>query len=83
MSRYDPEHPGFLVWNPDARYPRFDHDTADDARREAERLARENPGQDFYVMAPVMAVSSVPPAPQDREVVASLITATARTRIPF
>lgn len=40
-----------IVWNPDGmRPPRFRHDTADSARKEALRLGTENPGQTFYVL---------------------------------
>ena len=43
--------PFYIIWNPDgARPPKFRHDTFVAARREAERLALENPGSQFFVM---------------------------------
>lgn len=40
-----------IVWNPDGmRPPRFRHDTADSAKKEAIRLGTENPGQTFHVL---------------------------------
>lgn len=44
---------GFLVWNPQANYPRVVHDTFERAEAEAERLAACNPGERFVVMSPV------------------------------
>ena len=45
---------GFLVWNPTAGLPTVTHDTLDRALAEAERLTKANPGQRFYLMAPVI-----------------------------
>lgn len=48
----------FLVVNPDRinfHPPTFIHDSLDTATKEAERLARENPGQTFHVVASVLA----------------------------
>jgi hypothetical protein len=50
----------WIVWSPEGdRPPRHRHDSYESARREAERLARENPGRRFYAMM-AMSVSSVP-----------------------
>ena len=43
----------FLVWNPNANFPRYRHYSRDSAIREARRLADANPGEQFFVMAPV------------------------------
>lgn len=59
MSRYP--HPGFLVWNPEANLPKVRHLTMGEARREAERLAKQHPGQRFFVMAPEGAAIVPPP----------------------
>lgn len=56
-----PDHPScnappfWFVWNPSNRPPSFKHTTASGAMDEAERLARENPGQTFIVLESVMA----------------------------
>lgn len=39
----------WLVWNQDGRVPRFRHKDKLAAEREAERLARMNPGERFYL----------------------------------
>lgn len=45
MSRF------YIVWNPaNLKPPAARHPTADLARSEAERLARLNPGQEFYTL---------------------------------
>ena len=44
--------PFWLVWNPNGRAPTQKHASADLAEKEAERLARMVPGQEFYVLAP-------------------------------
>lgn len=41
----------FMVWNPERNAPTFRHPTRWSAVNEAERLARENQGQSFYVLA--------------------------------
>ena len=43
----------WMVWNPDGRGPRYEHMSRSNADREAQRLARENPGQEFYVLKAV------------------------------
>lgn len=43
----------WLVWNPRGGAPTHQHPTLHQARAEAERLARMNPGQDFFVLATV------------------------------
>jgi hypothetical protein len=45
----------FLVWNPARGLPTRSHNTLESAAAEAFRLWNANPGQRFYVMAPVMA----------------------------
>lgn len=40
----------WMVWNEGNRSPAFKHWTADSAMIEAERLARQNPGQKFHVL---------------------------------
>lgn len=41
----------FLVWCPTGtKSPRFRHETYEDAVKEAERLAKDVPGQEFYVL---------------------------------
>jgi hypothetical protein len=42
--------PGYLVWNPAARLPTMRHYDKKSAVAESERLARANPGQQFFVM---------------------------------
>lgn len=39
----------WLVWNLEARNPRFRHNSQSAAEEEAKRLAAQNPGQAFYV----------------------------------
>jgi hypothetical protein len=46
--------PFWLVWSPTGqRPPRYQHPTYGSAQVEADRLARENPGCQFYVLQPV------------------------------
>lgn len=40
----------FLVWNSRGRNPQYRHGTEGEAKREARRLARQNPGQTFVVL---------------------------------
>lgn len=40
----------WMVWNPQGRAPTHKHPSPDQALTEAERLARLNPGQKFYVL---------------------------------
>lgn len=40
----------YVVWNPSSGYTKYKHDCVSDARREAERLAWEHPGQEFHVL---------------------------------
>ncbi len=41
----------YLVWCPNGPTPpTYRHETEGNARREAERLAREKPGQEFFVL---------------------------------
>jgi len=50
--------PFWLVWSPQgAMPPRHRHASEADAVNEAERLAAENPGRDFYVVAPTYRVT--------------------------
>lgn len=48
--------PFYLVWHEDGGEPRQKHADQHLAEREAERLARVNPGDRFYVLAPVAAI---------------------------
>ena len=40
----------WLVWNHNGGVPTVQHETAQSAKTEAERLARNNPGQQFHVL---------------------------------
>lgn len=42
-----------MVWCPEGRAPTVKHDTFQRAVNEAERLARANPGKQFYVLQAV------------------------------
>jgi len=48
--------PFFLVWCEDGGSPTFKHETAYHAEQEARRLARQNPGQRFCVLAPMARI---------------------------
>lgn len=48
--------PFWLVWNPEGRAPTHKHDSPQSAAREAERLARLNPGQEFVVLKATASV---------------------------
>lgn len=43
----------WTVWRTDGRVPKFKHATLKEARDEASRLAKENPGALFYVLETV------------------------------
>lgn len=43
----------WMVYGEGQRAPTFKHDSPQEARREAERLARTNPGIKFFVLAAV------------------------------
>lgn len=43
--------PFWVVWNPQGNNPTMRHQSREAAQDEAERLARINPGQNFYVLA--------------------------------
>lgn len=40
----------WLIWNPNGKAPTVQHDSEKAARTEAERLARCNPGHQFYIL---------------------------------
>lgn len=40
----------WMVWREGSRTVTYKHETEKSARQEAERLARENPGEKFYVL---------------------------------
>lgn len=40
----------WLVWSPDGHNPQHRHATDTLAKQEAERLARSNPGKEFFVL---------------------------------
>ena len=42
-----------VVWNPDHGLPYHRHDTMEEARTEATRLASATPGENFYVLVAV------------------------------
>lgn len=44
--------PFWLVWRRGGRTPVYEHDSYIGARAEAERLAKANPGDRFYVLSP-------------------------------
>lgn len=46
----DPEAPFWFVWNPQGHAPTFRHSSNQGAIAEAERLARLNPKQRFFVL---------------------------------
>lgn len=46
---------GFMVWNPARGMPTMVHDTIEQASAEAERLTRQNPGEHFIIMSPVLS----------------------------
>lgn len=52
-------HPGFLVWSPAGALPNKQHTSIKAAQDEAERLAKQKPGQRFYVMVPIGAAEAV------------------------
>ena len=44
--------PFYIIWNPKGSAPpKYQHAILGDAEKEARRLAIENPGNDFFVMA--------------------------------
>lgn len=43
----------WVVWNPESGPPSFRHRSRNEARSEATRLARQNPGQEFFVLAAI------------------------------
>lgn len=53
----DSQVPFYLVWSPTGSTPpRYCHGTQDAAEAEADRLARANPGKNFFVVAPLYSV---------------------------
>lgn len=55
---YSPAAPFWLVWCEDARPPMHKHRDRDAAEAEAARLANENPGRGFHVLAVMATVST-------------------------
>lgn len=49
----------WLVWNPEGRNPQYRHCNEDEAQAEATRLARQNPGQSFFVLHATLKVQAV------------------------
>ena len=41
----------YVVWSPQGFAPKFRHGSETSAEEEAKRLARENPGKKFHVLA--------------------------------
>lgn len=50
----------WMVWNPAGHAPTYEHRTATSARQEAERLLKEYPDSQFYVLEAVGMVSMKP-----------------------
>lgn len=48
--------PFWFVWNADGRSPSYKHSNAVSAVKEADRLARVNPGETFVVLQSVCSV---------------------------
>ena len=48
----------WMVWNPHGRSPTYRHESRESANKEAQRLARDNPGQVFVVLKAVGAFKS-------------------------
>lgn len=48
--------PFWLVWDPNGNAPTVKHETQKSAENEAERLARLNPNQCFYVLMPTCEI---------------------------
>jgi len=46
----------WMVWCPTGRSPMFKHESADSARKEAQRLAGENHNSEFYVLQAIARV---------------------------
>lgn len=46
----------WVVWNPNGQNPRYRHASRLDAEQEAGRLARANPGKEFFVLAAATVV---------------------------
>lgn len=51
----------WMVWSPQGRAPVHKHTTRAGAFTEASRLAKANPGSDFYVMKAVGGATAGPP----------------------
>lgn len=49
-------HKFWMIWNPEGYQPRVMHYSRPSADAEAERLAQENPGQQFFVLKAVSGV---------------------------
>jgi hypothetical protein len=59
--------PFYVVWNPKGPHsPRERHSAMHLAEAEAERLAVQNPGQDFYVLATVSRTRTTKPIEVER-----------------
>ena len=51
----------YMVWNPSGAQPRHQHASLELAEKEAERLAKSNPGEYFYVLQAVLKLNVPPP----------------------
>jgi len=74
----------WLVWRASTDWrltvPRYQHATEEEARKEAERLARNTPGERFYVLpAQDFAIAEISPVKWDKATEAIA----AETEIPF
>lgn len=55
----------YLVWSPTGTHPpKYRHETRQAAKTEAERLAQQCPGKQFFVLA-ALSLSSIPPVTEN------------------
>lgn len=54
------QHKFWMVWNPNGRQPRHMHMNRVAADQEAQRLARENPGEQFFVLKSMTGFTAIP-----------------------
>jgi hypothetical protein len=73
----------WMVWNPERSAPRFRHQSKGDACAEAARLSRRAPGEMFFVLAAVDAVTSPLSAPQSVKLVKPRPSRDLDDEIPF
>lgn len=49
----------FMAWNPSRSAPNYKHSSYQEAKREAERLSRNTPGEKFFVLQAVSLTRKV------------------------